>query len=330
MTGAGRDGGPSRSSLGAIKTGAGRAAGTGRPVGVGSTLRPPAEPGQRSATPSAARNPWAAGAGDGKTRRPMGAVLEGKGLAKSFAELRAVDGVDLTIAAGERVALLGPNGAGKTTTLLMLLGAITPDAGTISIVGHELPEGPVGGHARGRVRGRLPPAARAAAGAGGPLRVRRLLRAAPQGRRRGRRRRPRALRGDAPRRPHVHGALVGPADPGGHREGRPPPAVAPRPGRANRQPGSRRRPPRPGQPARHRGQRRHRPARHQPQHARGGAALRAGRLPGRRPGRRRRRARRGGGALRPRRPRGRVPAPRRHGPRRGPGHRPRARSRRAA
>ncbi len=71
----------------------------------------------------------------------MGAVLEARGLAKSFAKVRAVDGVDLTIAAGERVALLGPNGAGKTTTLLMLLGAVTPDAGTISIVGHDLPKG---------------------------------------------------------------------------------------------------------------------------------------------------------------------------------------------
>jgi ABC-2 type transport system ATP-binding protein len=71
----------------------------------------------------------------------MGAVLEARGLAKSFAKVRAVDGVDLTIAAGERVALLGPNGAGKTTTLLMLLGAITPDAGTISLAGHDLPRG---------------------------------------------------------------------------------------------------------------------------------------------------------------------------------------------
>jgi ABC-2 type transport system ATP-binding protein len=71
----------------------------------------------------------------------VGIVLEARGLVKSFAKVRAVDGVDLTIAAGERVALLGPNGAGKTTTLLMLLGAITPDAGTISLAGHQLPRG---------------------------------------------------------------------------------------------------------------------------------------------------------------------------------------------
>jgi ABC-2 type transport system ATP-binding protein len=71
----------------------------------------------------------------------MGAVLEATGLVKSFAKVRAVDGVDLTVDAGERVALLGPNGAGKTTTLLMLLGAITPDVGSIRIAGHSLPKG---------------------------------------------------------------------------------------------------------------------------------------------------------------------------------------------
>jgi ABC-2 type transport system ATP-binding protein len=41
---------------------------------------------------------------------------------------------------GERVGLLGPNGAGKTTTLLLLLGAITPDAGVITIDGFKLPK----------------------------------------------------------------------------------------------------------------------------------------------------------------------------------------------
>jgi ABC-2 type transport system ATP-binding protein len=71
----------------------------------------------------------------------MGAVLEAEGLEKSFGRVQAVDGVDLRVQAGERVALLGPNGAGKTTTLLMLLGAITPDRGTIDLVGHRLPGG---------------------------------------------------------------------------------------------------------------------------------------------------------------------------------------------
>jgi ABC-2 type transport system ATP-binding protein len=71
----------------------------------------------------------------------MGKVLEAKGLEKAFDRVHAVHGVDLSVDAGERVALLGPNGAGKTTTLLMLLGAITPDAGVIDLVGHRLPGG---------------------------------------------------------------------------------------------------------------------------------------------------------------------------------------------
>jgi ABC-2 type transport system ATP-binding protein len=71
----------------------------------------------------------------------VGTVLEAKGLVKSFGKVRAVDGVDLIVGAGERVALLGPNGAGKTTTLLMLLGAVTPDEGSISLAGHDLPAG---------------------------------------------------------------------------------------------------------------------------------------------------------------------------------------------
>jgi ABC-2 type transport system ATP-binding protein len=71
----------------------------------------------------------------------MGAVLEARGLEKTFGRVHAVRGVDLTVAAGERVALLGPNGAGKTTTLLMLLGAITPDAGTVHLGGHDLRRG---------------------------------------------------------------------------------------------------------------------------------------------------------------------------------------------
>src|SRR5437762_5059385 len=67
------------------------------------------------------------------------AVLEATGLRKSFRDVDAVDGIDLIVAPGERLGLLGPNGAGKTTTLLMLLGAILPDSGTVEIAGFRLP-----------------------------------------------------------------------------------------------------------------------------------------------------------------------------------------------
>jgi ABC-2 type transport system ATP-binding protein len=67
-------------------------------------------------------------------------VLAASGLVKEYRRGRAVDGVDLTVAEGERVALLGPNGAGKTTTLLMCLGVVRPDAGTVTVAGHTLPK----------------------------------------------------------------------------------------------------------------------------------------------------------------------------------------------
>ncbi|CAB4866044.1 unannotated protein [freshwater metagenome] len=68
-----------------------------------------------------------------------GDVLVAHELRKTFKKVEAVRGISITVAPGERVGLLGPNGAGKTTTLLMLLGAILPDTGTVTIVGHRLP-----------------------------------------------------------------------------------------------------------------------------------------------------------------------------------------------
>jgi ABC-2 type transport system ATP-binding protein len=67
--------------------------------------------------------------------------IELVGLTKSFASpkgpVRAVRGIDVSIAAGETVALLGPNGAGKSTTIDMLLGLLEPDAGTVSVFGRS-------------------------------------------------------------------------------------------------------------------------------------------------------------------------------------------------
>ena len=71
-------------------------------------------------------------------RMPAELVLEARGLVKDYRRTRAVDGIDVVVHAGERVALLGPNGAGKTTTLLMILGVVPPDAGAISICGFDL------------------------------------------------------------------------------------------------------------------------------------------------------------------------------------------------
>lgn len=68
-------------------------------------------------------------------------VIDARGLEKTYKRTKAVDGIDIQVRIGERVALLGPNGAGKTTTLFMLLGVLAPDAGTIEIVGQRLPKG---------------------------------------------------------------------------------------------------------------------------------------------------------------------------------------------
>ncbi len=69
-------------------------------------------------------------------------ALEIRGLVKRF-ERPAVDGLDLTVRAGELYALLGPNGAGKTTTLRMIAGLMRPDAGSIRVGGIDALADPV-------------------------------------------------------------------------------------------------------------------------------------------------------------------------------------------
>ncbi|WP_033293650.1 ABC transporter ATP-binding protein [Amycolatopsis jejuensis] len=56
------------------------------------------------------------------------------GLVKRFGQLRAVDGVSVTVRTGEVVALLGPNGAGKSTTIDLLLGLAPPDEGDVRVL----------------------------------------------------------------------------------------------------------------------------------------------------------------------------------------------------
>jgi ABC-2 type transport system ATP-binding protein len=64
-------------------------------------------------------------------------VIEVQGLHKSYADTKAVDGIDLTISQGEIFALLGPNGAGKTTTVEILEGFRKADSGSISVLGFD-------------------------------------------------------------------------------------------------------------------------------------------------------------------------------------------------
>ena len=69
-------------------------------------------------------------------------ALEIRGLAKSF-ERPAVDGLDLSVPAGEFYTLLGPNGAGKTTTMRMITGLLRPDRGSIAVCGIDALADPI-------------------------------------------------------------------------------------------------------------------------------------------------------------------------------------------
>jgi ABC-2 type transport system ATP-binding protein len=71
------------------------------------------------------------------TETLLEAGLRIRGLTKSYGPVRAVDGLDLDIVAGETVALLGPNGAGKSTTIDALLGLSRPDAGSVTVFGRR-------------------------------------------------------------------------------------------------------------------------------------------------------------------------------------------------
>ena len=60
-----------------------------------------------------------------------------RGLVKRYGAIRAADGVDLTIEAGQIYALLGPNGAGKTTTVEILEGFRHRDEGDVRVLGTD-------------------------------------------------------------------------------------------------------------------------------------------------------------------------------------------------
>ena len=62
-------------------------------------------------------------------------ALDVRGLQKTFGDVRAIDGLDLTVATAQVHGLVGPNGAGKTTLLRILFGLVAPDAGVVTLLG---------------------------------------------------------------------------------------------------------------------------------------------------------------------------------------------------
>ncbi len=77
------------------------------------------------------------------------ALLVAHGLVKSYRRRRVVDGVSFRVAPGEVVGLLGPNGAGKTTTFNMVVGLVSPEAGSVRLGDRELTGLPM--HRRARL-----------------------------------------------------------------------------------------------------------------------------------------------------------------------------------
>jgi branched-chain amino acid transport system ATP-binding protein len=67
-----------------------------------------------------------------------GAALHLEAVSRAFGGLRAVDGVSLTVHAGERRALIGPNGAGKTTLFNLIAGALPVSGGRITLFGRDV------------------------------------------------------------------------------------------------------------------------------------------------------------------------------------------------
>jgi ABC-2 type transport system ATP-binding protein len=76
------------------------------------------------------------------TTRTDGAALAVKttGLTKQFGERKALDGIDLEVPGGVAFGFLGPNGAGKTTIIRLLLGLAWPTSGSMSVLGHAVPD----------------------------------------------------------------------------------------------------------------------------------------------------------------------------------------------
>ena len=76
------------------------------------------------------------------------ALLDIRGLVKTYSNRRVVDGVDFYVDQGEIVGLLGPNGAGKTTTFRIVMGIIKSEGGNVSLMDEDITKLPMYKRAR--------------------------------------------------------------------------------------------------------------------------------------------------------------------------------------
>src|SRR5437868_10260273 len=70
---------------------------------------------------------------------PVSPGMAGDNLVKVYKAATAVDGISFRLDLGSITGLLGGNGAGKTTTIAMIMGLVTPTAGTVKVLGAEMP-----------------------------------------------------------------------------------------------------------------------------------------------------------------------------------------------
>jgi len=113
----------------ASSTGTTQRAGTPKTAAAGSTAKEKRAPG---------RQPTATAAATQTAQAQQPVVLRASGLVKRYGQTLAADEVDLEIRQGSIFGVVGPNGAGKTTTLSMVTGLLRPDAGTVTVLDHDV------------------------------------------------------------------------------------------------------------------------------------------------------------------------------------------------
>ncbi|UBQ03419.1 ABC transporter ATP-binding protein [Curtobacterium sp. TXMA1] len=133
---------------GALAAGAPGGVTTGSPTVAaddrGTTTTPDASTTSTAKTPSTkkkrtpGRQPTATAAATQTAQAQQPVVLRASGLVKRYGQTLAADEVDLEIRQGSIFGVVGPNGAGKTTTLSMVTGLLRPDAGTVTVLDHDV------------------------------------------------------------------------------------------------------------------------------------------------------------------------------------------------